>query len=97
MRIARDFGSVSELLPDGIADLRDCPYVLFDAIRHATVVLSWQENLPDKERPPKRIWQDGEALKEWFARLDKEREREREGKKIDDPVDNPAAAGLIVE
>jgi hypothetical protein len=96
VRIARDFGTVSELLPAGIDDLRDCPYPLFEAIRHALVVLSWDQ-LPKKERPPRSMWDDGEALQGWFARIERERERDMRSGEIEDPVTNDAASMLIAE
>lgn len=65
-------------------------------MRQALVYLSFDE-LPKDERPPKRIWTDGEALKAWFDRVEQDRERKAQGKEIEDPVDNAAAAGLIVE
>lgn len=71
---------------------------MFTAINRALVILSWQENLPKEEVPPRRIWLDGEKLKEHFAQVEKNRERENDPKKgkIEDPVDNAAAEGLIV-
>lgn len=95
MRIARDFGTVAELLPDGVQDMRDCPHVLFSAVRNALVVLSFDE-LPADERPPRRIWNDGEQLKEWFDEINRRRE-EKPGAEIEDPVDNQAASSLLAE
>jgi hypothetical protein len=96
VRIARDFGTVDELLPDGIDDVRDTPHVLFEAIRTALVFLSFDE-LPRNERPPKRIWLDGDALSEWFKQVERDRERSVRGDKhIEDPVENEAARSLIV-
>lgn len=99
VRIARDFGNVAELLPDGIDDLRDCPHVLFTAIKSALVVLSFDE-LAEDERPPKRIWNDGEKLTDWFAEVKRRRKTEFGADKgpgpIEDPVENEAARGLLV-
>lgn len=78
--------------------MRDCPHPLFAAIRHALVILSWEE-LPREERPPKRIWLDGDALREHFDRVEKARdERYRPGGSgpIDDPRENEAAKSLLV-
>jgi hypothetical protein len=60
VRIARDFGTVAELLPDGIEDVRDSRT---SSRRSAPrcVILSFDE-LPEDERPPRRIWNDGEKL-----------------------------------
>lgn len=99
VRIARDFGTVAELLPDGVDDLRDCPHVLFTAIRQALVILSFGE-LPDDERPPKRIWNDGEALKDFFDEVKRRRDEKYGDRKgpgpIEDPVQNDAARSLLV-
>lgn len=102
LRVARAHGHLHDLLPDGLG-LRDCPYTIFDAIRMGGIFLSWDE-LPADERPPKRIWMDGDALQEWFHEVERRRE-EKYGsgggssgwdKSIEDPVSNPAAKGLIV-
>jgi len=88
---------VSELLPDGIDDVRDIPHVLFEAIRSALVFLSFDE-LPKVERPPRRIWLDGDALRAHFDEIDRRRKDESAGGPgpIDDPVENEAARTLIV-
>ena len=100
VRIARDFGTVAELLPDGFTDLRDMPHVFFEALRSALVVLSFDELLED-ERPPRRIWNDGDQLGEWFKDVKRRREEKYGGGKqgpgpIEDPVENEAARSLIV-
>lgn len=94
VRIARDFGDVRELLPPGIDSIRDAPYSLVEAIRLATLFLSFEE-LPAKEQPPRRIWLDGEALREWFDDVDRARQSEYGPKAIEDPVENLAAKDLI--
>lgn len=76
--------------------MRDCPHALFEAIRSALVFLSFEE-LPKDERPDKRIWLNGAALKEHFERVERNRDAKAQGKDIEDPVTNAAAAGLIVE
>lgn len=97
MRIARDFGTVSELLPEGVADVRDMPHTLFDNVRLALHFLSWEE-LPPEDQPPRRIWLDDELLTAWFEEVKRRREDERKGESrdIDDPVQNEAAKGLLV-
>ena len=100
MRLARDFGTVSELFPQHFDDLRDLPHPFFDLIRRAMLYLGFDE-LDEDEVPPKRIWSDDEQLSEWFSEIRRRRKRKAEGKDdwsrdIDDPVDNAAAAGLIV-
>lgn len=97
VRLARDFGTVSELFPRWCTDLRDLPYPLFEAITSACVVLSWDELL-EHERPPERMWDSGDQLKEWFEQVKRNREAEAKGEKraIEDPVENDAAKGLLV-
>jgi len=89
---------VHELLPEGIDDLRDCPHPLFEAIRVALMVLGFDE-LEDNERPPKRIWLDGQRLQEWFKDVRRKRREKYDpkgGGEIEDPVQNEAARSLIV-
>jgi hypothetical protein len=98
VRIARDFGTVAELLPDGIDDLRDCPHTLFNAIRVALMIIGFDE-LEEDERPPRRIWLDNDRLGAWFKEVRRKRKERYSGKgpgPIEDPVDNEAARSLIV-
>lgn len=102
LRIAKGLGNLDAVLPPGITSLRDCPYTVFEAVRIGMFFLDFDE-LPSDERPPKRIWLDSKKLEEWFDVVKRRRE-EKYGsggddgwdKTIDDPVENPAAAGLIV-
>jgi hypothetical protein len=50
---------VAQLLPDGVQDVRDLPHTIFEAIRSALLIISFDE-LPENERPPRRIWNDAE-------------------------------------
>ncbi len=79
VKIARDVGQISSLFPDGIKRLWDLPYTLFNNIRLALIFLSWQENLPKKEVPPKKMWLDEEKLTMWWAEVEANREREAKG------------------
>lgn len=98
MRFARDFGTVRELLPDGIRHLWDAPWKLHDAIYHALVIIGWQENLPDDEMPPENIWLDNSALRDWFKSVKAQRDLDADPKRqIEDPVQNDAARSLIVD
>jgi hypothetical protein len=102
VRIARDFGTVSELFPPGVANVRDLPWRLFDAIRMALVFIGFEE-LEKEERPPKKIWLDDEKLEAWFQQVEKNRERKYGGKGKGDSdetlegesVQNRAAESLI--
>lgn len=99
MRLARDLGSSRDLFPEGIEKLTDLPHTLFTAIQTALTFLSFDE-LEEDERPPKRIWLDGEAMKDWFREVKRKRKEKYGGdghQPIDDPVQNAAAKGLIVK
>lgn len=88
---------MSALLPEG-ASLNNVPYLWFDAVRFALMVVGFDE-LPSEDRPPKRIWRDGDRLEEWFKAVKRRHEAEARGesKHIEDPVDNAFIKDLIVE
>lgn len=58
----------------------EAPYLLLYAINMALMVISWHENLPRDEQPPRHIWWSEKLLDEWFEQIRAERE-ERGGKK----------------
>lgn len=97
MRIARDFGTVRELYPPGIDDLRELPYPWFNAIRQALHFLSFEE-LEPKYRPKKSIWLEPDLLKEHFEWVEAARKEEygNSEETIEDPVQNGAAADLLI-
>lgn len=70
---------MSLLLPDGITHLGDCPFTLHAAILTALRIISYEE-FPIEERPPKRIWLDGDRLAKWWTEVEVARE-ERYGVK----------------
>lgn len=69
---------------------------MFEAIRQALYFLSFDE-LPNDERPPKRIWLDGEKLNAWFERVERKRKDEMGGRNrtIEDPVENELTAEMF--
>jgi hypothetical protein len=82
--------------------LADLPHPLFDAIRLALYFLSFDE-LDSDERPPRRIWMDADAMRDWWAHVKRLRE-EKYGKSDsssdleDDPggyTSNAAAKDLM--
>lgn len=85
---------MSQLFPPGIHELADLPHHIFDAIRSAHIYLSFDE-LPEDERPPKRIWRDGDKMAEFFDGVRRKRDQGSDNA-IDDPVQNEAARNLIV-
>jgi len=98
VRLVRDFGTISELFPEGVDDVRDLPYILFDSIRYAMLFASFDDNLDLDERPPKRVWLDNDKLKAHMEWVRRKRDREMKGesakKEIEDPVDNDLAKGI---
>lgn len=85
---------MSQLFPPHIHELTDLPHTIFDAIRTAAVYLSFEE-LPEDERPPRRIWRDGDQMAEHFEAV-RRRRNQPPGAQIEDPVENEAARDLIV-
>lgn len=70
---------MAELLPEGVANVRDMPHRLFEAIRMALIFIGFGE-LPKEERPPRSIWLDEEKLGSWFEQVERDRERKYGGK-----------------
>lgn len=100
VRLARDLGTVHSLLPRGVSTLLDVPYRLFDALRHAMMVVNWQDNYTAEEQPPKRIWLKSARLQEWFRDVAAKRDAKMSGGdswdyEIEDPVQNEAAGMLV--
>lgn len=96
VRIARDLGDVSALLPEGVRSLADAPYTLHDAIVAALHFLKYEE-LPKDEQPPKRIWFDNDAMRDWIAHIERVREAKYKGEKPSGPTEeNDAASDLLV-
>lgn len=78
VKMARDIGDISSLFPQGITRLIDLPFTIHTAIFSALSFLTFDE-LPEKERPPKEIWLNGDKMKAWWAEVKRQREAEREG------------------
>jgi hypothetical protein len=102
IRIARDFGTVSQVLPQGLS-LYDAPHTFVEAIRSTIVFLGWQDNLESKEIPPKRVWLDAKKLDAWFKDVKAKREDEMKGRSNTaegwdgDMVQNDAVRQMIVD
>jgi len=95
VRLARDLGDVSQLLPDGIRSIRDIPYRLMQAIKAALMFLSFEE-LQSEDQPPRNIWLDGAALSDWFDNVKRKHKDRSSGHDIADPVRN-SAIDLMVQ
>ena len=74
VRIAR--GDITTLLPDGVT-LREAPADLVLAIQHASSILNWNENLPEKEVPPRYLWPFPDEIDAWFGEVKIARDQER--------------------
>lgn len=94
VRLAREMGDVSQLLPDGIRSLRDIPFRLQQAIKAALMFLGFEE-LQSEDIPPRNIWLDGEALSEHFDEIRRRHKERGSGREIEDPVKNGAIDLLI--
>jgi hypothetical protein len=44
------------------------------ALGEALTVLSWYENLPDDEQPPRAIWWSDRLIGEWFRNVKEKRD-----------------------
>lgn len=100
VRLARDLGNLKLLLPEGIDDIWDLPYPLFEAIKLALVFLRYEE-LPGDEQPPNSIWLDADEMGKWWKAVDRRR-KEKYGLKSDDddirdvPIDGPVERNAAV-
>jgi hypothetical protein len=65
VRMARDAGDVSSLLPPGVKSMYDAPHVFVVAVTRALQFLKFEE-LPEEERPPKWMWLDNERMTRWW-------------------------------
>jgi hypothetical protein len=79
VRIARDCGDVSSLLPAGVRSLYDAPYLFVEAVKVALFFLSFEE-LAVEERPPKRIWLDNDKMAQWWADVKASRDAKYKGR-----------------
>jgi len=43
------------------------------AVNQALTVISWFENLPKEEQPPRAIWHSAELVDSWFRDVEKKR------------------------
>lgn len=95
VRLARDIGDISSLFPPGITRLIDLPYTIHNAILAALGFLSFEE-LPEKERPPKRIWLNAKKMKTWWAEVKRVREAEVNGQGDQSSMDKNALTDRLL-
>lgn len=79
VRVARDLGDMSLLLPDGVGDLYDLPYNIWNSVRHALGFLGFDE-LDKDERPPRSIWLDGREMRKHWRQVEATRKVKFGGK-----------------
>lgn len=94
-------GTAHLLFPPGVEDIRELPAPYFEAIRTTFIYLGFEE-MPEEDRPPQRIWQDAEALKEHFEQVKLRRKQGTDPNSkiegpIEEPVQNEAAKNLIIK
>lgn len=61
------------LMPHGITHLADMPVPIHDAIMAGLQFASYDE-LPDEERPPRKIWWDKDAMRTWWTMVERKRD-----------------------
>ena len=50
------------------------------AVNTALTVISWFENLPKDEQPPRHIWHSADLVDKWFREVEKQRNSKYGGK-----------------
>lgn len=99
VRLARDLGDMSLLLPPGITHLMDLPHTMFQAVRNALAFLGF-EKLPSDEQPPRDIWMDGKRMKQHIEGVEAARAVKFGGKAnkmSDEPIDGPTERNALVD
>ncbi len=74
--------------------VNEAPHDLVMAVNTALTVLSWFENLPKDEQPPRAIWWSGDLLDDWFTEVKERRDSKSTSKKRsswDEGTDVPLA------
>ncbi len=98
VRIARDVGDMSLLLPAGITSFFDLPYNVFDAIRRTLAHLGLEE-LPKEDRPPQSIWFDGPEMRKHWKMVESRNRAKYGGKSermADEAIDGPVSSNPLV-
>ena len=67
------------------------------AVNTALMVISWHENLPKDEQPPRHIWWSADLLDEWFRNVEEERNsRSTTSRSSYDEADDVPMAGNVL-
>ena len=71
------------------------------AVNVALTVISWHENLPKEEQPPRMIWHDSDLVEEWFRDVEEKRKSKYGGKgrrsSYDEADDVPMTSNELAE
>jgi len=72
------------------------------AVNHALTVISWHENLPTDEQPPRHVWFSADLVDKWFRDVEKKRSAkyDNSGKKrssYDEAEDVPMSRNELTE
>lgn len=75
------------------------PYDLVYAISEGLTVLSWFENLPDDEQPPRHIWWSDELINEWFRNVKEKRKKgsKKKGSSYEEADDVPMSQNELID
>jgi hypothetical protein len=100
LRIVRDLGYVSSLVPDGYFGVWDLPFPLLEAVNQSLYFLRFDEIQHVEDTPPKKIWFDADAMRAWWVMVEDRMRRRAKGEEVsaDDTGDqepNAAAADLL--
>lgn len=62
-------------------------------------MLSWHENLPKDEIPPRNVWWSGELLDEWFEGVERRRKKKYSGtgSTYDRAEDSPMTGNALID
>ncbi len=71
------------------------------AVNDALTVLSWFENLPEDEQPPRQFWWSDELLNKWFTNVREKRDagsaRNKPHSSYDDAEDVPMSDNAMID
>lgn len=75
----------------------DAPWEWVTALNAALTVLSWFENLPKNEQPPRHIWWSDKLLDEWFESVREERKGSNKRSRYDQAEDAPMMESSLAD
>lgn len=86
---------MTALLPLGVTHMADMPAPLHDAITAGLQFVSFDE-LPNDERPPKKIWWDKDSMRTWWSMVERKRD-EKYGGSDKPPAGSSEGRNALVE